>query len=121
MLTAMAAAAVQERSLGRLVLGIGTGPAVPGRSTVSERRSATIRRLLAGEPVESGGRTMRLSLVPDRPVPIWISALGPRAMRLAGEIADGVLLNWCTPERVGVAKQRRCGRGRRPPDATRPT
>ena len=24
-------------------------------------------------------------------------------MRLAGEIADGVLLNWCTPERVRSA------------------
>ncbi len=105
LLTAMAAAAVQERSLGRLVLGIGTGPAVPGALDRLRAAVATIRHLLAGEPVEEGGRTMRLSLVPDRPVPIWISALGPRAMRLAGEIADGVLLNWCTPERVGVAKQ----------------
>ena len=37
-------------------------------------------------------------------MPIWISALGPRAMRLAGEIADGVLLNWCSPERVRSAR-----------------
>ena len=40
----------------------------------------------------------------DRPVPIWIAALGPRAVALAGEIADGVLLNWCTPERVAEAR-----------------
>jgi 5,10-methylenetetrahydromethanopterin reductase len=38
-------------------------------------------------------------------VPVWISALGPRAMRLAGEVADGVLLNWCPPERGAVALQ----------------
>ena len=25
-------------------------------------------------------------------------------MRLAGEVADGVLLNWCTPERVAQAR-----------------
>ena len=38
------------------------------------------------------------------PVPIWLSALGPRALRLAGEVADGVLLNWCPPERVAQAR-----------------
>jgi alkanesulfonate monooxygenase SsuD/methylene tetrahydromethanopterin reductase-like flavin-dependent oxidoreductase (luciferase family) len=37
-------------------------------------------------------------------VPIWIAALGPKATRLAGEIADGVILNWCTPERVAEAR-----------------
>jgi alkanesulfonate monooxygenase SsuD/methylene tetrahydromethanopterin reductase-like flavin-dependent oxidoreductase (luciferase family) len=105
LLTAMAAAAVQERSLGRLVLGIGTGPAVPGALDRLREVVATIRSLLAGEPVEAGRRTLRLFLVPEQPVPIWISALGPRAMHLAGEIADGVLLNWCTPERVGIAKE----------------
>lgn len=104
LLTAMAAAAVHERSLGRLVLGIGTGPAVPGALGRLRELIATLRRLLAGEPVEVDGRTAQLSLVPDEQVPIWISALGPRAMRLAGEVADGVLLNWCTPERVGAAR-----------------
>jgi alkanesulfonate monooxygenase SsuD/methylene tetrahydromethanopterin reductase-like flavin-dependent oxidoreductase (luciferase family) len=38
------------------------------------------------------------------PVPVWIAALGPRATRLAGQIADGVILNWCTPDRVGEAR-----------------
>jgi alkanesulfonate monooxygenase SsuD/methylene tetrahydromethanopterin reductase-like flavin-dependent oxidoreductase (luciferase family) len=38
-------------------------------------------------------------------VPIWIAALGPRATRLAGEIADGVILNWCTPDRVAEARE----------------
>ena len=44
------------------------------------------------------------TLVLDRPVPIWIAALGPRALALAGTLADGVLLNWCTPARVTEAK-----------------
>jgi alkanesulfonate monooxygenase SsuD/methylene tetrahydromethanopterin reductase-like flavin-dependent oxidoreductase (luciferase family) len=103
MLAAMAAAAVHERSLGRLVLGIGTGPAVPGALDRLRELVATLRRLFAGDGVEIEGRLSRLSLVPEDPVPIWISALGPRATRLAGEIADGVLLNWCTPERVRSA------------------
>jgi alkanesulfonate monooxygenase SsuD/methylene tetrahydromethanopterin reductase-like flavin-dependent oxidoreductase (luciferase family) len=104
LLTAMAAASVQERSLGRLVLGIGTGPAVPGALDRLRELLVTLRRLLAGDAVDVGGRTARLSLIPADPVPLWISALGPRAMRLAGEVADGVLLNWCTPERVDMAK-----------------
>jgi alkanesulfonate monooxygenase SsuD/methylene tetrahydromethanopterin reductase-like flavin-dependent oxidoreductase (luciferase family) len=102
-LTAMAAATVQERSLGRLVLGIGTGPAAPGALDHLRDLIMTLRRLLAGEVVEAGGRSVHLSLIPEDPVPIWMSALGPRAIRVAAEVADGVLLNWCTPERVLAA------------------
>src|SRR5204862_145759 len=29
---------------------------------------------------------------------------GDGMVRLGGELADGVLLNWCTPERVGAAR-----------------
>jgi 5,10-methylenetetrahydromethanopterin reductase len=39
------------------------------------------------------------------PPPVWLGALGDRMIRLAGEVADGVLLNWCTPERVAQAKR----------------
>jgi alkanesulfonate monooxygenase SsuD/methylene tetrahydromethanopterin reductase-like flavin-dependent oxidoreductase (luciferase family) len=102
-LTAMAAATVHERSGGRLILGIGTGGSGRGaldalRATVTE-----VRTLLAGEAGEDGDA---LSLDPGSPVPIWVSALGPRAMRLAGEIADGAILNWCTPERIAFARTR---------------
>ncbi len=118
----MAAATVQERSAGRLVLGIGTGPAVPGALDRLRNLVLTIRRLLAGEAVESEGRTLRLSLIPEDPLPIWMSALGPRAMRVAGEVADGVLLNWCTPERVRAARtaiqEGAAAAGRDPADVT---
>lgn len=102
-LTAMAAATVHERSGGRLILGIGTGGSGRGaldalRATVTE-----VRALLAGEPDEEGAQ---LSLDPGKPTPIWVAALGPRAMRLAGEIADGVILNMCTPERIPFARAR---------------
>ena len=97
MLTAMAAATVQERSGGRLILGVGTGSAVPGALDRLRGFVGQLRALLAGERVEIDGRAHQMTLVPEVPVPIWISALGPRAVRLAGSIADGVLLNWCTP------------------------
>jgi alkanesulfonate monooxygenase SsuD/methylene tetrahydromethanopterin reductase-like flavin-dependent oxidoreductase (luciferase family) len=103
MLTAMGAATVHERSSGRLVLGLGTGPAVGGALDDLRNLVGALRRSFSGEPIEVGGRVLQLSLAIDGPLPIWISALGPRAMRLAGEVADGVLLNWCSPERVAAA------------------
>jgi alkanesulfonate monooxygenase SsuD/methylene tetrahydromethanopterin reductase-like flavin-dependent oxidoreductase (luciferase family) len=97
---------VQERSGGRLVLGLGTGDA--GRGALDELRETVtdLRALLSGETIDRPGWPGALALDPGSPVPIWISALGPRGMRLAGEVADGVLLNWCSPERVTVARDR---------------
>jgi 5,10-methylenetetrahydromethanopterin reductase len=105
-LLAAAGATVQERSGGRLLLGLGTGPSGPGaldrlRGTVSMLRTA----LSGGAATLPDGTEFRLGLVPERAPQIWIAALGPKAMRLAGEVADGVLLNWCTPERVARAKE----------------
>jgi alkanesulfonate monooxygenase SsuD/methylene tetrahydromethanopterin reductase-like flavin-dependent oxidoreductase (luciferase family) len=37
---------------------------------------------------------------PPKPVAIYLGALGPRMLELAGEVADGVLLNWLPPEAV---------------------
>lgn len=101
--TAMAAATLQERSGGRFVLGLGTGPVVPGALARLREHVTSLRRLLDGEAVELEGRVLRLAAPPDPAPRIWLSALGPRAVRLAGEVADGVLLNWCTPERVAAA------------------
>ena len=103
LLTAMAAATIQDRSSGRLMLGLGTGPPAPGALDRLRELVGRLRGLLAGDRIEIDGRTMQLSLVPAEPVPIWISALGPRAVALAGETADGVILNWCAPERVAEA------------------
>lgn len=104
LLTAMAAATVHERSGGRLVLGIGTGSAGRGALEELEHTVADVRALLRGEAVARDGRTLRLALPPGSEVPLWISAMGPRAFELGGRIADGVLLNWCTPERVAYAR-----------------
>jgi alkanesulfonate monooxygenase SsuD/methylene tetrahydromethanopterin reductase-like flavin-dependent oxidoreductase (luciferase family) len=98
-LAAMAAATVQERSGGRHILGVGTGGAVPGALGRLEDYVKEIRDLVGGS---APGAALNLSL--PAPVPVWIAALGPKAVRLAGQIADGVILNWCTPDRVAEAR-----------------
>lgn len=102
-LTAMAAETVHEASAGRAILGLGTGPATPG---ALERLRAVVlglRAAFAGEAAHVEGVRLELGLRGPGPLPVWVAALGPRAVRLAGEVADGVLLNWCTPERVAEA------------------
>jgi alkanesulfonate monooxygenase SsuD/methylene tetrahydromethanopterin reductase-like flavin-dependent oxidoreductase (luciferase family) len=99
---AMAASTVHERSGGRLVLGLGTGAPRRGalaalEAAVGEVRGA-VDRAMASPPAGDG------VLALGSPIPIWIAALGPKAVRLAGRIADGVLLNWCSPERVAQAR-----------------
>jgi alkanesulfonate monooxygenase SsuD/methylene tetrahydromethanopterin reductase-like flavin-dependent oxidoreductase (luciferase family) len=98
-----AAARAQDACGGRLLLGLGTGPARPGALDRLRETVVGVRAALRGEPARVGGEVVRADPVPTRPVPVWIAALGPRAVRLAGEVADGVLLNWCTPERVAAA------------------
>ena len=92
-LAAIAAATVQERSGGRLVLGVGTGGSFPGALDGLRSYVAEVREHLSASPLPMAA-----------PVPVWIAALGPRAVELAGEIADGVILNWCTPDRVTEAR-----------------
>jgi 5,10-methylenetetrahydromethanopterin reductase len=92
-LAAMAAATVQERSGGRLVLGVGTGGSFPGALDQLRMYVGELREHLESSPLSVDSRA-----------PIWIAALGSRAVRLAGEIADGVILNWCTPDRVAEAR-----------------
>ena len=58
---------------------------------------------MAGEPVTttdglSALTNVRLAIMPSQPKPpIYLAAIGPKALRLAGAIADGVLLNAYTP------------------------
>ncbi len=102
----MGAATVHERSGGRLILGLGTGEVERGALDELRETVRRVRALLRGETLEEEGDSVTLSLPPGREVPIWVSALGPKAMRLGGEIADGVILNWCPPERVSFARAR---------------
>jgi alkanesulfonate monooxygenase SsuD/methylene tetrahydromethanopterin reductase-like flavin-dependent oxidoreductase (luciferase family) len=136
------AATLAQLSSGRFVLGLGTGGyglgfwdsvGLPDRPIAVMREYVTgVRGLLAGQQVTAGPiitgagaspgapgwpRTASLGLAGLPPAPVYLAALGPQMLRLAGEIADGALLNWATPEHIAVSRQRidagaaRSGRG----------
>lgn len=112
-LTAMAAATLDRLSAGRFLLGIGRSE----RAVIEDRMGIhygnslgrlescvkDIRKLLKGEQVSqehaaSGLRNARLTSPPLKDnVPIYLAAIGPKALRLAGAVGDGVLLNAYTP------------------------
>lgn len=116
---AMGAATVNQASGGRFILGIGAGsPNGPPGSALApegirplalvEEYVRVVRAILSGERAESGPlavRGFRLGMEPGDPPPqVWVGALGDRMVALAGRVADGVILNWCTPERVAAAR-----------------
>ena len=94
---------------GRVIMGIGTGNTarrtlgMPAASLASLREHVeTCRGLLAGEtmPYQEGQRRRMVRFLNQEggwinlkdPVPIYVAASGPKALELAGEIADGVIL-----------------------------
>jgi 5,10-methylenetetrahydromethanopterin reductase len=96
--TASSIATIDELAPGRTVLGWGIGDTAvrlaglrPARVAELEASTRLMRALLDGEDVEVGAaRPARLPH--HRPVPIWIAAGGPRTLRMAGGVADGVFI-----------------------------
>ena len=70
---------------------------------------AAVRAVLTGDPAGFSGELFRTGMVPlDSPpvrpaLPIYLAALGPRMLELAGRIADGVILNLMSPAQAGQA------------------
>jgi alkanesulfonate monooxygenase SsuD/methylene tetrahydromethanopterin reductase-like flavin-dependent oxidoreductase (luciferase family) len=98
---AMAATSLQRASGGRFALGLGASspPLVEGlhglewREPVDRMRSTlvAVRALLAGDrlPLERDHvRPLRLGSPPEQQIPIFLAALAPASVRLAGELAD---------------------------------
>lgn len=122
MLLAMSAASIGQIAPGGFTLGLGTSTpiivedwhATPwGDSPLALTRECVdlTRRLLAGERVttESGRwrfRRAQLLAPPASPPPIYLGALNDRMLELAGEIADGAILNFVTVADVAHAKDR---------------
>ena len=122
LLLAMTAASLDQLTPEGFVLGLGTSTpiivedwhATPwGTSPLALTRECVeiARKLLDGERVttETGRwryRRAQLARPPERRVPIYLAALNDRMLELAGEIADGVILNFVTTEDVAHAKAR---------------
>jgi probable F420-dependent oxidoreductase len=118
-LLAQSVAAMAEAAPGRFTLGLGTSsdvivsrwngiefaePYRRARDTIRFLRSA-----LAGEKVDREFDTFtvrgfRLARPVVQPPPIFLAALRPGMLRLAGREADGVILNWLSAEDVATVK-----------------
>jgi F420-dependent oxidoreductase-like protein len=120
-MTAMTAATIDQLSGGRFLLGLGSsGPQVSegwhgvrfGKQLQRTREYvAVVRMALEHQKVEFHGETLELPL-PDGPgkalkltirpvqkqIPIYLAVLGPKNVALAGEIADGWLPLFFSPE-----------------------
>src|SRR2546425_4934624 len=90
---------VEELAPGRTKSVIGTGytsASTIGRkpATLAQMRACirTVKALLAGDAVDFQGTPGRLGYAAGRDIPVLMAASGPKAIELAGEITDGVLL-----------------------------
>jgi probable F420-dependent oxidoreductase len=111
-----AAATLAHLAPGRFALGLGLSSEIivgqwhglPFAPSIQQMREAVqiIRATAAGERVSFDGKFYRLKNfrlaipAPSPPPRIYLAALGPRMCELAGEVADGVLLNWIPPAAV---------------------
>ncbi len=119
---AMSAASVQEASRGRLLLGIGVShgatmdawhgaewrqpvPAAIDTLSILAAALGGERTQREGEVFSSRGFELGISPPPAVP-PLYLAAMGPRMLEVAGSHADGVLLNWSCPEEVDRAASR---------------
>jgi 5,10-methylenetetrahydromethanopterin reductase len=96
--TASSIATIDELAPGRTLLGWGVGDTAvrlaglrPARVQELADSTRLMRALLDGQAVEVGA-TRPARLPHHRPVPIWIAAGGPRTLRTAGAVADGVFI-----------------------------
>ncbi len=90
-------ATLNEMSGGRAILGMGLGESAvhtlglkPARLKELEGCTLAIRALLQGKTTEYQGSEIRMSW-PVTSVPIFFASSGPKSLRLAGRMADGVL------------------------------
>jgi probable F420-dependent oxidoreductase len=120
-LPTVAAAAIATAAAlapGRVILGLGIGHQAAvehahgirfARPFQQTREFATIARgLLREGSISYAGdiyniTRYQLDTTPSEPVPVFLAALRPQMLHLAGALADGVLMNWATPAYIPQA------------------
>src|SRR6266545_227748 len=101
--TASTLATLNDISGDRMEMGIGRGDSarrVIGQPPVTIERlewaTRLIKDLAEGRPVDYDGTEIQLKWAKGT-LPVWIAAYGPKALRLAGRIGDGVILQLADP------------------------
>jgi alkanesulfonate monooxygenase SsuD/methylene tetrahydromethanopterin reductase-like flavin-dependent oxidoreductase (luciferase family) len=119
---AMSAGTVSKTTGGRFILGIGSGGAymadyrrqwgVTEASSLQLMRDyvTTIRALVRGESVSYESKSfsyngVSLGIQPPPQTPVYLAALGPEMLKLGGELADGISLNWCSADMVAWSRE----------------
>lgn len=104
--TASAFATLNEISGGRMVMGIGRGDSarrVMGRPPTSlatlEQAILEIRALAAGQVADAEPQPLQIKWATGS-LPIYVAAYGPKALRLAGRLGDGVILQFADPDLI---------------------
>src|SRR5213078_3741811 len=106
-ITASWYATLHDISNGRAVMGIGRGDSsrrVVGLKPVKvaefERRCRMVKDLMNGREVEWNDKQLKLDWVREelRPIPMWIAGYGPKALAVAGRVADGVIIQLADPQ-----------------------
>ncbi len=114
--TASSIASINEISGGRAILGVGPGDKATfdamGISwdkplTMTKESIETVRAFLTGKKVNMNGEMVKISgakmAFKAGNIPIYMGAQGPKMLELAGEVADGVLINASHPKDFEVA------------------
>lgn len=94
-------------SHGRMQLGIGRGDSsrrVLGKKPTTlenlEEFVRTFRTLNGGKSVELDGVSARFPWATAGVPPVWVAGYGPKALRTAGRIGDGVILQFADPDLI---------------------
>ena len=100
-------ATLNVASHGRMQMGIGRGDSsrrVLGKKPTTlenlEDFVKTFRELNAGRPVDHEGVSARFTWANGGVPPVWIAGYGPKALRTAGRIGDGVILQFADPDLI---------------------
>jgi len=127
--TASLFATLNEMYGNRTVCGMGRGDsavrAINGRPVkLAEMRESieVIRALANGESVDYKGSTLRLPWNPESRLPIWVAGYGPNALKLAGEVGDGFILQLADPDitawSINAVREAAAAAGRDPDELT---
>jgi probable F420-dependent oxidoreductase len=117
-LLAMQAATMAELAPGRFALGVGSSSdviverwnAIPFAEPYKRVRDTVrfLRQALTGEKVDAEFETFtvrgfRLGRPPAQVPPVYVAALRPGMLRLAGRESDGAIINWLSADDVRTA------------------